>query len=61
MDRFELQSKEFAAMQTLAGEWRRLSMTAIVDDDYPSVRRDWETAVQNFLQACADNGRKMRP
>jgi hypothetical protein len=56
-ERFERQKAEFNAADRLATELRRLQMTPIVDDDYPEVRHDYESAVRSFLEACKANGR----
>lgn len=58
-DRIALQNAEFSAMDDLAEQWRRLSLTAVVDDDYPAVRFEYEGALQSFLAACKANGRTM--
>lgn len=54
-----LQNAEFAAMRELAEQWERHTMTAVVDDDYPSVRAGYERALTAFLAACKANGRTM--
>ena len=59
MDRFALQTAEFDAMAHLAEQYRRLTYTPIVDDDYPQVRFEYDQAVRMFLDACAANGHKM--
>lgn len=59
MDRIALQNAEFDALEKLAEQYRRLSLTAVVNDDYPSVRHDYEAALKAFLNACAYNGRFM--
>ena len=59
MDRMTLQTVEFDAAAKLAEQYRRITLTAIVDDDYPEVRHGYESAVAAFLEACAANGRKM--
>lgn len=56
-DRMALQSAEFDAMEKLAAAWRALTMTPIVDDDYPQVRHHYEGALGAFLTACKANGR----
>lgn len=58
-DRMALQSAEFDAMEKLADAWRSLTMTAIVDDDYPRVRHQYEGALTAFLTACKANGREV--
>ena len=55
MRRIEVQSAEFDALKKLIVQDRRLSMTPIVDDDYPAVREEWELAMHHFLQAAVNN------
>lgn len=57
--RMETQRAEFDAMAELAKQYRRLTMTPIVDNDYPEVRNDWETALTKFLEALRTNGRTL--
>ena len=59
VDRFKLQNDEFDACAELAKEYKRVTWTAVVDDDYPEVRHDYERAVYRFLKACAANGRTL--
>lgn len=54
-DLMRLQGLEFEAMAELARQWKRLSMTAVVDDDYPHVRQDWEHALDKFVKAYEKN------
>jgi hypothetical protein len=54
-DDFEKQSQEFESMEELAEQWRKLQMTAIVDDDYPEIRDQWELALAHFLRAVFEN------
>jgi hypothetical protein len=56
-DRMQTQRAEFDAMDNLAKAWRSLSMTAVVDDDYPSVRHSYESALAAFEKAMKENGR----
>ena len=56
-DRMALQGAEFTAMAGLAEQWSRITLTPIVDDDYPEVRYDYETALDTFIKAMRDNGR----
>jgi hypothetical protein len=58
-ERMKLQTAEFDAADELCKQVRRHSMTPVVDDDYPSVRHDYESALTAFLRACKANGRKM--
>lgn len=55
----DAQSAEFDAMQKLAEAWRSLTLTAVVDDDYPRVRHHYESALGVFLKACKANGRNV--
>lgn len=57
--RIDLQNAEFDACQWLAKQYRRLTATMVVDDDYPEIRHDYESAVRAFLKACKANGRSM--
>lgn len=59
MDRFQLQTAEFDAAAHLVEQYRRLTLTPIVDDDYPKVRFEYDQAVRIFIEACAANGHKM--
>lgn len=56
-DPMELQRAEFNAVDELTKQWRRLQLTAIVDDDYPVVRYDYESALHSLIEALNDNGR----
>jgi NTP pyrophosphatase (non-canonical NTP hydrolase) len=56
-NRVALQCDEFDAVAKLAEEYRRITLTPVVDDDYPSVRRDYERAIGNLLAAMRMNGR----
>ena len=58
-DKMETQRLEFEAMAELAKQWRRIQMTPIVDDDYPEVRHGYESALNEFLRKCFENGRQM--
>lgn len=55
--KLETQSKEFDAVAELAKQYRRITMTPIVDDDYPEVRRDYERALSGLIAALRANGR----
>ena len=57
--KFKLQTAEFDAAAHLSEQYRRLTLTPIVDDDYPQVRFEYDQAVRCFLEACAANGHKM--
>lgn len=51
------QRAEFEACAELAKQWHRLELTAVVDDDYPAVRSDYERALAAFMLAMHANGR----
>jgi NTP pyrophosphatase (non-canonical NTP hydrolase) len=53
--RMAAQKAEFDAMAELAKQWRRLELTAVVDDDYPQVRHEWESALSAFIEAMQRN------
>lgn len=55
--RIATQNAEFDAVKELAKQMRRIEMTPVVDDDYPSVRFDYERAVRAVIEACRANGR----
>jgi NTP pyrophosphatase (non-canonical NTP hydrolase) len=55
--RMALQKAEFDAADELAKQIRRHSLTAVVDDDYPEVRSDYECALRNYIDALRANGR----
>lgn len=57
--RMAYQTAEFDAVERLSEQYRRLTLTAVVDDDYPAVRHDYERALKAMLEACAYNGRFM--
>lgn len=54
-DRIELQSQEFNWLQELQRAF--LNLPAIVDDDYPRMRREYEHALTKFIEALRDNAR----
>lgn len=56
-DSMALQGAEFDACEELANQWRRIQMTAVVDDNYPYVRSGYEGAMQKFIHAIGANGR----
>ena len=56
-DRMQTQRDEFDAVAKLAEQYRRITMTPIVDDDYPEVRHTYEGALATVLRAMQDNGR----
>lgn len=53
----QAQSSEFDAVVELTRQWKRLQMTAVVDDDYFEVRHGYESALYAFIEALCDNGR----
>jgi len=53
--RIDRQNKEFDAVNGLAHQWRRLSMTPVVDDDYPEVRFGYEQAMRTLIDALKAN------
>lgn len=52
-----LQSKEFDAAENLAKLLKTLQYTPVIDDDYPRVRHEYESALADFIQSMKDNGR----
>ena len=52
------QRAEFEAADKFAVQTRRVLMTAVVDDDYPEVRWEYEQALFALLEACKLNGRE---
>ncbi|SRR5258706_5329034 len=58
-DRIDFQNLEFDAVNELALQWRRLQLTAVVDDDYPAVRNDYEVAMSQLARMMKANGRTL--
>lgn len=56
-ERMQLQSNEFDAVAKLSEEYRRITFTPVVDDDYPEVRSDYEMALSQLIVALRANGR----
>lgn len=56
-DAIARQNKEFAALGKLVERFRQHNMTAVVDDDYPEVRHNYESAMQDFILALKGNNR----
>lgn len=56
-DKIALQNKEFDAVETLSSKYSSLTMTAVVDDDYPEMRHYYESAVKQLIEAFKANGR----
>ena len=46
---------EFSAAYEFAKQVRRIEMTAVVDDDYPEVRHDYEGALRVLIGAVGAN------
>lgn len=57
MKAIELQSKEFDAVAELAKQYRRVTMTPPVDDDYQQVRFEYEQALRVLISTLKANGR----
>lgn len=57
MDRMELMMGELKAVEKLAKQIHRLNMTPVVDDEYIKVRRDYELALEETIEALRMNGR----
>lgn len=56
-ERIEKQNVEFDAVAELAAQYRRITLTAVVDDDYPEVRHGYESAMRTLIDAIRANGR----
>lgn len=56
-DRLKIQNEEFEAVRRLASYYRDITLTPIVDDDYPEVRHRYESAVRAVIEAFKANGR----
>jgi len=56
-DKMQTQKNEFDKVAELAKQYRRIEFTPIVDDDYPEVRRDYERAVRDVIDAFRENER----
>lgn len=55
--KLELQSDEFDAASDFAKAVKMHSQVAVVDDDYPQVRRVYEGALKNLIASLQRNGR----
>jgi hypothetical protein len=55
--RIRTQTREFDAVAKLCEQYRRVTLTAIVDDDYPGVRAEYDDAVRATIRAFRENGR----
>ncbi len=58
MDRMQLQSNEFNALEDLIKRYKNLP--SIVDDDYPEQRHYYESALRSFLEAVGHNNNNVR-
>lgn len=58
--RIDNQNKEFDAVAELAKQYRRITLTPPVDDDYPEVRHAYESAVRQFIEAYNNNRPQMK-
>ena len=56
-DKMTLQRNEFDAADAFAEALRRLNYTAIVDDDYPQMRHEYEGALAGLIAAMKANDR----
>lgn len=56
-DEIRLQNQEFEALTALARQWERLRLTPVVDDDYPQIRHEYESALRVFVGAYNTNRR----
>src|SRR5262245_14678300 len=58
-ERIKLQRDESTAPQELAKQTRPVLMTAVVDDDYPEVRHEYDGAADEFVRRyVANRGRR---
>lgn len=57
--RMQKQEAEFDAATEYAKQVRRHARTAVVDDDYPAVRHDYESALRRFITAMIANDRNI--
>lgn len=53
----ETQGAEFDAAAEFAHQVRRISLIPVVNDGYPAVRQDYESALRVLLRVCKENGR----
>jgi hypothetical protein len=56
-DQITLQNKEFDAVVALTEQYRRIACTSVVEDDFPSIRHDYEQAIRMLMEALKANGR----
>lgn len=56
-EKIDLQNAEFDAVSDLSEAYRRITLTPIVDDDYPMIRGGYENEVRKTIDAFFRNGR----
>lgn len=61
MSTLETQSAEFDAAIEFAKALEAHNCVPVVDDDYPEVRRHYESALARFIKAMRENGRDLSP
>lgn len=54
-DKIDLMNAEFDAARKLAEQYRRITLTAVVEDDFPLVKADYSRAADNFVAAYLRN------
>lgn len=57
LKRLDQQKAEFDAADKLAVAMHNISVTPVVDDDYPQVRHLYESALADLLRSMKENGR----
>lgn len=55
--RIALMNAELGAARDFAQALRRHNETAVVDDDYPRVRYEYDAAARRLIEAFKNNGR----
>jgi NTP pyrophosphatase (non-canonical NTP hydrolase) len=58
-DGIALQNAEFHAAVKLAEQYQRITLTAVVDDDWPAFKFAYDQAADAFLRAAVANGRRI--
>jgi hypothetical protein len=56
-DKMQTQRAEFDAADKFAQRLKAHNMTPVVDDDYPQVRHEYESALAGLVDAMKANGR----
>lgn len=51
------QNREYDMLEALHKAYTQVKNTPVVDDDFPEVKRAYEAALADFLQACRNAGR----